>query len=83
MGFRMHNGKHFGRYQCVKQPGMVNCGGVAVRRTRLDAFVVNEVLRFLVSFHLRPMPDQSLPEPLRNEVAETKRAGRVDAGQVL
>src|SRR5438874_1302700 len=74
MGFRMHNGKHFGRYQCVKQPGMVNCGGVAVAKDSLDRFVINEVLRFLVGFNLRPMPDDRRQDALEREVAEDERA---------
>ena len=74
IGFRMHNVKHFGRYQCVKQPGMVNCGGVAVAKDSLDRFVINEVLRFLVGFNLRPMPDDRRQDALEREVAEDERA---------
>lgn len=57
MGFRMHNGKPFERYQCVKQPGEVNCGGVAAAKESLERFVHESVLSFLSSAELRPVED--------------------------
>jgi site-specific DNA recombinase len=47
MGFRMKDGRTFPRYQCVKQPGAQNCGGVAVTKNTLDAHVTNAVLDFV------------------------------------
>lgn len=67
----------------MKQPGMVNCGGVAVAKDSLDKFVVTEFLDFLAFALLRPMPDDRRREELEREVAEDKRAGRVDTREVL
>src|SRR5437879_9058560 len=53
---------------------MVNCGGVAVAKDSLDRFVVYEVLRFLVGFHLRPMPVDRRRDALEREVADDERA---------
>jgi site-specific DNA recombinase len=46
-GFRMHNGKPFERYACVKQPGHDNCGHVAVTKLSLDAYVTGQVLDYV------------------------------------
>ncbi len=75
MGFRMHNGQPFERYQCVKQPGAVNCGGVAVAKNSLDAFVTGELLRFLRAGELRAgeAPANDVPE-LERLVEEDQRA---------
>ncbi len=63
MGFRMKNGRPFERYQCVKQPGEVNCGGVAAAKKSLDAFVTAQLLDFLARASLRPiegdLPDEA------------------------
>ena len=53
MGFRMKNGKPFERYQCVKQPGEVNCGRIAIAKNSLDRHVIEEVLAFFSSMELR------------------------------
>jgi site-specific DNA recombinase len=47
MGFRMANGKPFERYQCVRQPGRVNCGKIAISKKSADEHVGH---RFLVEW---------------------------------
>jgi hypothetical protein len=57
MGFVMKNGQPFPRYQCLKQPGHMNCGNVAITKTSLDAYVTDLALGFLSRAKLRPFQD--------------------------
>jgi DNA invertase Pin-like site-specific DNA recombinase len=70
MGFRQHNGKNFERYQCVKHPGGINCGGIAVALNSIEAYVKDEFLRYLSLSELRPLPDEHRDAELRRLVTE-------------
>jgi site-specific DNA recombinase len=68
MGFRMHNGKTFPRYQCVKTPGRTNCGKVAASLVAVEKVVRGEFLDFLSRSELRPLPDERKVEELQTLV---------------
>lgn len=74
MKFQMKNGKSFPRYQCIRQPGEVNCGGVAVAKNSLEAFVTNEVLGFLSRAELRPVEESVDERDLELAVTEDSQA---------
>jgi site-specific DNA recombinase len=59
LGFRPKGGKKFERYQCVKQPGYGNCGGIAIAKDSLDRYVVNRWLDFMSEAQIRPSEDRS------------------------
>ncbi|MGO9028746.1 MAG: recombinase family protein [Acidimicrobiales bacterium] len=70
MGWRMKNGRTFPRYQCVKQPGAKNCGGVATSKDSLDRYVVEQVLDFLADSHLKALSsDKELFSRLQKDLA--------------
>jgi DNA invertase Pin-like site-specific DNA recombinase len=75
MGWRMKNGKPFPRYQCVKQPGMPNCGGVAITKTSVDAHVMKLALDRLCDYLLLPIDhDATRIEHLEVELAMEKNS---------
>jgi site-specific DNA recombinase len=76
MGFRMHNGRPFERYCCVRQPGSVNCGGVAAAKNSLDALVRDQWLDFMSNAKLRPIEVGKSSEELGALVEDLK--GRID-----
>jgi hypothetical protein len=74
MGFRQKNGKTFERYQCVKTPGRINCGSVAITKKSTDAYVRDDLFRLLSAGSLAP--ERSSPERdvrrLRKLIAEDR-----------
>jgi site-specific DNA recombinase len=77
MGFRMKNGRHFERYQCVKDPGRPNCGRVAVTKNSLDAFITDRVLAHLADGSMEALIDPADPveiTALRDLVDEDRQS---------
>jgi DNA invertase Pin-like site-specific DNA recombinase len=74
MGFHMKNGQAFERYQCVAQPGSINCGKIAAAKNSLDATVLDELLTFLSRADLRPVEGGGRAEALRRLAEDDGRA---------
>jgi len=70
MGFVMKNGQPFPRYQCLKQPGHMNCGNVAITKNSLDAYVTDLALGFLSRAKLRPLEDDEGTEQALKELID-------------
>jgi DNA invertase Pin-like site-specific DNA recombinase len=74
LGFRMKNGKPFERYQCVGQPGMINCGKVAIAKNSTDAYVTERLIDFLATAGLRPLDDLGDDGELHQLLADDRKA---------
>ena len=57
MGMRLKDGTPYPRYQCVRQPGNPNCGGVAIAKDSTDLYVTSRLLSFLAKTALKPLDE--------------------------
>jgi DNA invertase Pin-like site-specific DNA recombinase len=57
MGMRLKDGRPYPRYQCVRQPGDSNCGGVAIAKDSTDLYVTGRLLSFLAKTALKPLDE--------------------------